>query len=117
MKVLRTPLLILNEYSRTPCKLTVFAVCTLTAWGRSATYKVHLAFNHQLHATVEAQLEAPDGVIFTADHAGGYAWWDFIKRRSTVAAATFIQASPARTFANLPPNFRHSSVFCVFPRS
>ena len=79
MKVLRTPLLTLNKHSRTPCTLTVFAVCALTAWGRSATYKVHLGFNHPLQATVEAQLEAPDGAIFTAEHAGGYAWWDFIK--------------------------------------
>ena len=54
-------------------------MCTVTTWGRPASYEVHLGFNHPLQATVEAQLEAPEGVIFTAHHAGGYAWWDFIK--------------------------------------
>ncbi len=58
--------------------LALIAVCTLSAWGQSASYKVHLGFDHPLHATVEARLEVPDGMVFTADHAGGYAWWEFI---------------------------------------
>jgi predicted metalloprotease with PDZ domain len=61
---------------------TVFvllALCAFPAWGQSASYKVHLNFDRPLRATVEAQLEAPDGAIFTARHSGGYAWWDFIK--------------------------------------
>lgn len=53
-------------------------MCTLSAWGQSASYKVHLGFDHPLHATVEARLVVPGGIVFTADHAGGYAWWEFI---------------------------------------
>lgn len=62
------------------CTLAFFTVCSAAAWGRSNSYKVHLNFNRPLQASVEAQLDAPDGVIFSAHHAGGYAWWDFIKK-------------------------------------
>src|SRR5258708_26926437 len=61
---------------------SIFALlllCQFPAWGQSATYKIHLDFDRPLHATVEAHLQAPDGAIFTARHAGGYAWWNFIK--------------------------------------
>jgi len=49
------------------------------ALGQSAYYKVHLDFTQPLHAKVEADLKAPDGLVSTARHAGGYAWWEFIK--------------------------------------
>src|SRR5579864_6198979 len=52
---------------------------TTSASSQSAFYKVHLDFTRPLHATVEADLDAPDGSVFTARHAGGYAWWDYIK--------------------------------------
>jgi hypothetical protein len=54
-------------------------VCPLIAGGQSASYKVRLDLDRPLRATVEAELEAPKGLLFTAEHAGGYAWWDFIK--------------------------------------
>ena len=63
---------------RTTCAL-LGLVIPLAAFGQSASYKVSLDFNRPLHATVETLIEAPDGGIFAADHAGGYAWWDFIK--------------------------------------
>jgi len=62
-----------------PCTILLFALCTRVAWGQPATYKVHISFDHPLRAAVEAQLEAPDGIVFTAKHAGGYAWWDFVR--------------------------------------
>jgi hypothetical protein len=61
------------------CAIAVFALCAQAALGQSASYRVHIGFDHPLRATVNAQLEAHDGVVFTAQHAGGYAWWDFIR--------------------------------------
>jgi predicted metalloprotease with PDZ domain len=49
------------------------------AAAQSANYKVHLDLSAPLHARVEAEIEGTDGSVFTAEHAGGYAWWDFIK--------------------------------------
>jgi predicted metalloprotease with PDZ domain len=49
------------------------------AFAEPANYTVHLDLRAPLHASVEAELEATDGSLFTAKHAGGYAWWDFIK--------------------------------------
>jgi predicted metalloprotease with PDZ domain len=63
---------------RTTCALLAFVI-PLAAFGQSVSYKVSLDFNRPLHAAVEALIETPDGDIFAADHAGGYAWWDFIK--------------------------------------
>jgi predicted metalloprotease with PDZ domain len=79
MRALRT---ILGRSKVFPTARALFAflvVCPLTVWAQSSTYKVHLNFNRPLRATVEAQLQAPDGAIFTAAHAGGYGWWDYIK--------------------------------------
>jgi predicted metalloprotease with PDZ domain len=59
--------------------LVTFFWITSPAAAQSAFYKVHLDFTRPLHATVEADLGAPDGLVFTARHAGGYAWWECIK--------------------------------------
>lgn len=74
--------------------LLLFA--TGPALGQSANYKVHLDFGRPLHAKVEADLEAPDGLVFTAEHAGGYAWWDFIKNpRQILEVGRSIPLQPA----------------------
>lgn len=74
-----TFLIRLRFLARACIPFVIFVVFQLSAWGQSGSYKVHLDFANPLHAAVEAQLEAPDGAIFTAEHAGGYAWWDFIQ--------------------------------------
>jgi hypothetical protein len=42
------------------------------AFAEPASYTVHLDLRAPLHASVEAELEATDGSLFTAKHAGGY---------------------------------------------
>ena len=64
---------------RKVCAIALFALCAQAASGQSASYRIHISFDHPLRATVDAQLEAPDGVVFTAEQAGGYAWWEFIR--------------------------------------
>src|SRR5437879_3653001 len=78
MNVLCT--MVFNRNLKIACAVySLLFICPFTALGQSASYRVHLTLNRPLNATVEAQLQAPDGVIFTAPHAGGYGWWDYIK--------------------------------------
>jgi M61 glycyl aminopeptidase len=42
-------------------------------------YKISLDFKEPLRASVQAVLAVPDGLLFTAGHAGGYEWSNFIK--------------------------------------
>jgi len=58
---------------------SIVALLPKLAFAQSANYKVRVDFGHPLQASVEAELDVPDGLVFTAQHSGGYAWWDFIK--------------------------------------
>jgi predicted metalloprotease with PDZ domain len=78
MNVLCT--MVFNGNLKIACAVySLLFICPFTALGQSASYRVRLTLNRPLHATVEAKLRAPGGVIFTARHAGGYGWWDYIK--------------------------------------
>jgi predicted metalloprotease with PDZ domain len=80
MTLIPTMLSIQDKGFNTACTLFAFLVLSVfPALGAPARYKVRLDFNRPLHASVEAQLEVPDGTIFAAGHAGGYAWWEFVK--------------------------------------
>ena len=59
--------------------LSILALLPKLASAQSANYKVRLDLEQPLHASVEAELDVGDGSVFTAQHAGGYAWWDYIK--------------------------------------
>jgi predicted metalloprotease with PDZ domain len=71
-----------------------WATLCLPLTAESAKYKIALDFTHPLHATVNAVLDAPDHKLFTARHAGGYAWWDFIKDVYQVRADGSVVALP-----------------------
>ena len=73
-------------------------------FAQSAIYKIHLDLRTPLHANVETELDAPDGSLFTAKHAGGYAWWDFIKNVRLIRkdGSTMLVASDAPGHWGLP---------------
>src|SRR6516162_7965876 len=69
-----------STFLRSISSLTLLALfCSLGAQAQPNRYKIHLNFDRPLRATIEAELRAPDGEIFTVRHAGGYAWWDYVK--------------------------------------
>src|SRR5215831_16808669 len=59
--------------------LSVVSLLPRVGFAESANYKIHLDFSTSRHASVEVELAVPDRPLFTAKHAGGCAWWDFIK--------------------------------------
>lgn len=59
--------------------LSIMSLLPRAVSAEPANYRIRLDLRTPQHATVEAELEAVDGSLFTAKHAGGYAWWDFIK--------------------------------------
>ena len=73
-------------------------------FAQAAIYKIRLDLQTPLHANVEAELDAPDGLLFTAEHAGGYAWWDFIKNVQVIQndGAKMAIASSSPEHWNLP---------------
>jgi predicted metalloprotease with PDZ domain len=97
MKVICTTLRLQSIDLRTAGTLFAFlALIAFPAWGESANYKVHVDFDRPLHATVEAQIEVTDGAIFTPEHAGGYAWWEFTKNpRQVRDDGTSVPLQPA----------------------
>lgn len=58
--------------------LSIMSLLPRAVSAEPANYKIRLDLHSPLHAMVEAELDTTDGSIFTAKHAGGYAWWDFI---------------------------------------
>jgi len=59
--------------------LSAVSLLPRVVFAEPAKYKIYLNLRTPLHASVEAELDVPDRSLFTAKHAGGYAWWDFIK--------------------------------------
>jgi hypothetical protein len=59
--------------------LSVVSLLPRVVVAEPANYKIHLDLRPPLHASIEAELDVPDRSLFAAKHAGGYAWWEFIK--------------------------------------
>lgn len=80
--------------------LSVIALLSRLASAQATSYKVYLDFNLPLHASVEAELDVQDGSVFTAQHAGGYAWWEFTKNLREVGedgrSVPLVSAAPGR---------------------
>ena len=89
---------------RTFLVLGLAPLAPLPTLAQSAIYKIHLDLRTPLHANVETELDAPDGSLFTAEHAGGYAWWDFIKNVRLIRkdGSTMLVTSDAPGHWDLP---------------